>query len=166
MEIAYLSGKTFVRSKTVVRTNMGEITIMLILFFAPSVQGLLKGEGSSDVASAWFVWEKPSVRHWVRSNSSIVKSICSSSLRLHPVGKVAWGLGRMLEGTGAKEANNSVRGLRTYNGTWRHWANIRPPSKQGQPLCLSPARLVPSHHQTLGSSHFLFVCLLISYFVN
>lgn len=52
----------------------------------------------------------------MKAKWSTVKPICSSSLRLHPVGMVTWGLGRMLGGTGAKEANNSFKGLRRYNG--------------------------------------------------
>lgn len=52
MEIAYLPGNTSVRSKTMVRAKVGEIAIILSLFFTPSVQGLMKGEGSSNVASA------------------------------------------------------------------------------------------------------------------
>lgn len=71
------------------------------------------------------------------------------------------GLGRMLVGTSAKEANNSVRGLRRYNepkGT-----EPEAPSEQVQPsVYASPARSAASPRQALGSSMFLvFIGLLV-----
>lgn len=77
------------------------------------------------------------------------------------MGMVAWELGRMLVGTSAKEANNSVRGLRRYNepkGT-----EPEAPSEQVQPsVYASPARSAASPRQALGSSMFLvFIGLLV-----
>lgn len=52
------------------------------------------------------------------------------------MGKVALGLGRMLGGIGAKEARNSVRGWRRYNGAQGHAASSRPPPAQGSHAAL------------------------------
>lgn len=144
------------------RLNLGQtVTVLLPPFSIFHRAGTTKKpEVSSHAESAWFVWEKPNGRRWVRSTLSTVRPICPSSPRLHPVGMVAWELGRMLGGTSAKEANNSVRGLRRYNGP--EGTEPGSPSEQVQPsVCAGPARSAASPRQALGSSTFLVLIGLL-----